>query len=494
MCLGILSLFACARQRQAKVTPEELRAHVAYLASDELAGRATGTPGIAKAEEYIADHFAAVGLRPLPSGDSFFVDYTIFSRSHTSEGTLLEVVAGDGPPVAGEAGIDFRPFPFSDQGYVEGELVFAGYGITAEKYDHDDYAGLDVVGKVVLILRYEPNEQDPESVFDGASMTSHAYFATKAENAEAHGAAGMLLFTTPLHHSSDEDLRLQHTYRLSPEELEMRPPGSDRNTFLAAQISMDFAQSIVAPAGATIADLQRAVDQGRSPADFDLHPLHLRMGIHLGEELQQTEARNVVGYLEGEQTDEVIVIGAHHDHLGSFAGAGDTIFNGADDNASGVAAVLELAEAFALRRSKPPRSMVFATFSGEEWYLLGSSAMVRHSQVPVESIAFMLNLDMIGRNPRQPIQVYGTSSSPGLGSLLERSNAETNLPLKIHTQPSMGSDHDAFRRKGIPYLFFFTDTHDDYHGVDDEADRLDYQRMASIAKLAERVLYSIDLQ
>jgi Zn-dependent M28 family amino/carboxypeptidase len=304
----------------------------------------------------------------------------------------------------------------------------------------------------------------------------------------------MLLVTTPLHHPADEDLRLNPAYRLSPEELDARPPGPGKKPLLAAHISQAFAERLVAPTGMKLTSIQRAVDEGRAPSTLNKQPVRVRLGLHLGDDLAEIEARNVVGYLEGELGDEYLVVGAHHDHLGSFAGSGDTIYNGADDNASGVAGVLELAEAFALRRSKPRLSIVFATFSGEEWYLLGSSAMVRDAYVPPGDVRLMLNLDMIGRNPSQLVNVYGTSSSPDLSGILERANQDIGLPLEIHSQTALGSDHDPFRRKGVPYLFFFTGPHDDYHGVDDEADRLDYARMEDIARLAAEVLQEADLQ
>jgi len=406
-------------------------------------------------------------------------------------GTTLAVTSSSAPVAAGKLGADFRPFDFSSTGTVNAELVFAGYGITAPEYAYDDYRGLDVRGKVVLILRYEPNENDPTSVFAGARHTSHAYFATKARNARAHGAIGMLLFTTPLAHGPEEDLRAAAAYRLHPGELE-KAGTEEGATFIALQVSQGFADMLARAAGATIRELQAAVDRGTSPAELGVRGLSITAAVARAGSPEPVRARDVVGYLRGARADRLVLVGAHHDHIGAFApaGAGDTIYNGADDNASGVAGVLELARAFGRRRAKPAQSLVFATFSGEEEYLLGSAALIESGLIAPSTISFMLNLDMIGRNPGGELQVFGTSGAADLRTVVEKANEPLELRLAFPTQlgDSLDSDQSVFRKAGVPSLFFHTGLHDDYHGLDDEADRLDYEHMRRVVELAYRVL------
>ncbi|MEZ4652161.1 MAG: M28 family peptidase [Candidatus Eisenbacteria bacterium] len=403
------------------ITSEDLRASVSYLASDRLGGRGTGEPGIALAEHYIAASFEEAGLVPVPGHDEFALTFSLYARAFDADRSRLRFVPPASEPVDSvsidpgvidaRAGEDFRPFAFSDQGELDAEIVFAGYGITAPDLDYDDYAGLDVEGKVVLVLRHEPRETDPASVFDGAVPSPHAFFLRKAENAEAHGARGMLLVTDPLHHRGPEDLRWTTPLYLDREEadaLGLAEAAPDSGTpFLAAQISGSLARQLLETAGGRPLDeIQRSIDESMEPEPVDLHHLRVRMRIARDDSVQTMAAHDIAGFLPGSDpdvADEWIVIGAHHDHLGRFAGTGDTIYNGADDNASGTAAVLALAEAFGRSPSRPRRSLVFVTFTAEERGLLGSYALVRQNLIDMDRVSFLLNIDMIGRNPDRPL-------------------------------------------------------------------------------------------
>jgi hypothetical protein len=492
--VAVALLGSCRPGGLRTITAPELEAHVAFLASDSLRGRLTGSPEIVRAEEYIAEAFRSFGLEPLSGNQDYYVDFTAWRVGYDPRATTVEVTGGTTPIAMAVLGVDYRPFDFSGVGSVDADLVFAGYGITAPEHDWDDYRDLDVRGKVVLLLRYEPNEDDPASPFDGARHTSHAYFATKIRNAQTHGALGMLLFTTPLTNPPEEDLRATQIYRLHPEELEEWDEGDA--SFLALQISQVYADKITRAGGAAIRDLQAAVDQGTSPAELGPAGLRVSVSVTRGGAPEAMAARNVAGYLRGQRTDEIVVVGAHHDHIGAFSapsgetGTADTIYNGADDNASGAAGVLELAQAFAALRTPPLRSMLFVTFSGEEQYLLGSAALLESGRLDPASVTFMLNLDMIGRNPGGNLQVYGTASGAGLVELMARVNQAPGLPLAYPREAGSGmdSDHSSFRVRGIPVLFFHTGPHDDYHGLDDEADRIDYAHMERVVELAYRVL------
>jgi hypothetical protein len=243
--------------------------------------------------------------------------------------------------------------------------------------------------------------------------------------------------------------------------------------------------------------LQIALDGGARPSALPpVEKIRVRVSVERSAEVERVSARNVVGYLPGsdpERRDEWIVIGGHHDHIGGYSGDGDTIYNGADDNASGTSGVLELAQAFAGAEQRPRRSLVFATFSAEERGLLGSRALVEQGAIPMDRVVFMLNLDMIGRNPRRAVDAVGDGYVRGLREIVEASNRKVELDLEFGgTSYTGNSDHDPFYERDVPFLFFFTGTHDDYHQLGDHADKLDYRRMQSIVRVAYGVVDRLD--
>jgi hypothetical protein len=468
-----------------------MRKHVEYLASDDMGGREAGRTTIGRAEEYIAAEMRKYGLRPLPGHEDLFVDIVLYSTEGDIETAIR--VEGAGKSRTGRIGRDVRPFGFSEDGERRAEVVFAGYGVTAAEYDHDDYDGLDVENKFVLVFRHEPRENDPDSNFDGTATTSHALFSTKAANAEEHGAAGMILVTDPLNHAPGDDLRVGG--RLSLEPPQAPPESKSDQAFLAVQVSREMADVLVRGSGQSLEDLQRAVDAGTMPADLGIGKASATIEVHRGSSAKEVSARNVVGYLEGNDPtlkDQWIMIGGHHDHIGSFEADGDSTFNGADDNASGVSGVLEIARVLASSAERPARSLVFATFTAEEKGLLGSRALAAEQLVELERVVFMLNLDMIGRNPGDPIDVYGDGYVRGLRQVVEAANETVGLSLEFGGARYVGnSDHDSFYRRDIPFMFFFTGTHPDYHQLGDHAEKLDYPRMERIVELGVGVVATL---
>lgn len=507
---SLLALGACSPP----VRPDELERHVKYIASDRLAGRELDSPGIAATERYIADRFRGYGLSPLPGKASFFHEFMLYREGVDAAATSLSLRVG-ALEVSGTAGRDFRPFPFSAQGEQSAPVVFAGYGITAPEYGYDDYRGLEVRGKLVLLLRHEPGGGDARSRFAGGAYSRHAYFLNKAQNARRHGALGMILVNDPLTAGQDEDFRLIGSFSLEPFPPAKREAGGD--DFLAVHVGAELAEAMIRETGLDLARLQKAVDGGRQPRDIPLGEVYadLRVGRAAGG---RVTARNVVGFLEGADPllkREWIVIGAHHDALGSYVGSGDTIYNGADDNASGVAGVLALARLFARKgawvgeswkplgsrgpigalaapRRPPARSLVFATFSAEEQGLFGSRVLAGELlRSGDHRVAFMFNLDMIGRNPDRPIEVFGDDAPEDVRRVVEQAAGES-LPLRFASSShESGSDHLSFSSRGVPFLFFFTGMHDDYHGPDDEADKLSYPRAAAVVDLVWKVVSSM---
>jgi hypothetical protein len=493
---AVPAAYPAAKRGETRLEPGDkqleriLSGHVRFLASDALGGREVGTEGIAEAERYIAGIFDSLGLDPLPGRKDYFLEFTLYRGGYDPESTSLEISA-DGTTLKARPGVDFRPFDFSATGTLQGRLIFAGYGITAPEYGYDDYRGLATEGKIVLLLRHEPQSPAGSDYFQGADLTRHSLFLTKVENAIAHGAAGMLLVTDPKSSTGAEDFRLEGPLSLEPGALSRYR--ADRQPIPALHISQPFAEKILATAGVSLVQLQGRLDRGTVPSQLELRGLDtgesttvtLRVAVERNPE--EVSARNTAAILPGSDPvlrDQWILIGAHHDHLGSFQGRGDTVFNGADDNASGTAGVLALARIFSQLDPAPSRSIVFTTFSAEEWGLLGSREMVV-SQIRTDRIVLMINLDMIGRNPEQPVQVMSSASSPELRDLVKAANREEQLPLRFPSGSEAAlSDFAPFREAGIPFLFFFTGIHEDYHGVDDEAERLSYSRLAELVKLA----------
>ncbi|MBT3272199.1 MAG: M28 family peptidase, partial [Spirochaetales bacterium] len=464
---------SCGDQGKTIIRGTELKDHVTFLASDTLNGRYLGTDGINAAEEYIAGWFADMGLSPLPEEENYFLEFELESWSFDEDLTFIKTSNGTQQAIPG---LDFRPFQFSDFGEVTGKVIFAGYGITAPEYSYDDYKDLDATGKIVLIMRHEPDESSNGDRFEGSTHSKHAEFKTKAENAKSHGATGMLLFTDPLHHAKSEDFRIRPAYYF--------PGGADAGTtpeiaekpFIAFHISQQTAGLLLR--GSDLSSLQKAVDSGTQAADNAIVYDNMVTLSYFPETAPTlVPVRNVAAYIPGtnpELADHWLLVGAHHDHIGSFVQEPgetyDTIFNGADDNASGVAGVLELAQQFAAAPAQRP--IAFITFSAEEEGLFGSRALKSLSLIDISQIDFALNLDMIGRNPDNPIMIYGDGFAEGLGDIAEEHATANDTRITLmgkRYQPF--SDFVIFHDSKIPYLMLFTGEHEDYHGTGDHSDR-----------------------
>ena len=484
------------------ITVEELQDHVEYLAGDGLSGRMFGTKGIAVAEDYIYRQLDRVSLATEPVFQEFRLYYPV------PTGTLP-----GSDPAAGNLGYVERlgrvfpilfdvahyPLPFSAAASAgKGQIVFAGYGISAPEYQYDDYEGLDVAGKIVLLLRYEPNMEDPDSVFKGTRHTTYAAFKTKIETAYRNGASGVLLINDPLYHPKDS--QAGPPYGFSPK------PDSDALTgpIPALHVSIEFIKAVFPDV--SFSGLQKALDAGQTPSALPALPAASAVfGVTPSTGWPGIPGRNVVLYVPSRRNrsndpgreEHIVVIGAHHDHLGGYRTStvvsdedeGDRIFNGADDNASGVAVVLELAGRFA--RGLEHTGLVFVSFSGEELGLFGSKAFMEENREYVSRTGGMLNFDMVGRNPDSPVLLQYS----GYGAFADAVTAIRKDGFSEKRYSGHGnalSDFLPFSEEGIPTAFFFTGLHDDYHTFDDEADRLDYDRMKSIADAGAQLLLSLD--
>jgi hypothetical protein len=474
------------------ITAEEAQVHVETLASDEFEGRESGTKGQRLAARYIATEFGKYGLQAAGDRDSY-QDFKITRTKLKRTELDLWVKGTRSPKTTLSPRSDFIPFSFTGEADITAPVVFAGYGITALEYGYDDYENLDVEDKIVLVFRHEPEEHDPDSRFAGTTLTEHAYFNEKAENAQAHGAIGMLLVTDPLggHQNSEPEGYWPSLY---PGRGSRRPWALMRNdalaNFPAAWVSVEVAKKLLSSSAKQLDELQELIDKTMRPRSFDLPKVKVRFQVDLEKEIRETQ--NVMALLEGSHPTlkkELVVVGAHYDHLGRRNGR---VFNGADDNASGIAGILEIAEAFSQATVKPLRSILFIAFAGEEMGLLGSEYYVENPVYDLDQTIFMLNLDMIGRNQDNEVTVVGSNRSPEVHLANMEANEELGFDFRYNGEKFFNrSDHANFAKHHIPIIFYNTEVHSDYHRISDTADKINPQKLARISKLAFLVTWKM---
>ncbi|MBI3278443.1 MAG: M28 family peptidase [Acidobacteria bacterium] len=445
---------------------------VKYLASEDLRGRGTGTPELDRAAKYIAQEFKNAGLRPLDR-HGYYQKFAVSTNS-TLGGNNRLAYRLKGERLELKLKKDFIPFNFSASARLSGDLVFAGYGITAREYNYDDYAGLDATGKIAVILRHEPQEFDAKSVFAGRVYTEHAQLFSKAVNAKMHGARAVL-FLNDIHNHSSEDALEKFSSVVGPTN-----PGIP-----FVHVKTEAVERWFQAAGKDLKVLHEAIDRDLTPQSFAFPP-GLQVEIETDVRRNSRRVSNVAAYLPGE-TPEYIVIGAHYDHLGlgeqfslapSLAG---TPHPGADDNASGTAAVLALARWFAAQ-PKPKRGILFVTFAGEELGLLGSSYYVNHPELPLDRAVAMINMDMIGRIRDGKVVVGGVGSGTSFRRILDELKPAAPFHFDFSDNAGYGSsDHTSFTSRQVPALFFFSGLHSDYHKPSDTWDKINAPAAARLA-------------
>ncbi len=474
--LIILLLFSCTGKRE--VTVRELREHVKYLSSDSLRGRLTGSAGDSLAAVYIRKELLSSGLIPL-TGDGF-QRFTVTKRVVAGKNNSLTI---NGTEYAPEK--DFMPLAFSSDGRVEAEVIFAGYGfnINADSINWNDYRDLKVKDKWVLILRNDPEPENSKSKY-----IPYSGDRDKALLAKDMGAAGVLLVSGPVSDKQDE------FDQLNTEGFSVGIP--------VLRVKREVASIILSKSGKTIENLEKNINSTKKPSGFDT-----KVSIKASAEIVRETAgtRNVVMLLPGEDENlknEYLIIGAHFDHLGmggpgSSSRAPDTIgvHHGADDNASGVSMMLELARKFALTKGSHKRSLICIAFSGEEEGLLGSKHFTDQPGIDLSKVNAMINLDMVGRlNDTSMLQISGVGTAAGLKELIYSKSDTSRIKLKLSEEGYGPSDHSSFYFKNIPVLFYFTGAHLDYHTPLDTWEKINYPGMVSISsevfKVSEEIANS----
>ena len=450
-------------------TPEELRDDVLALTGPGTEGRAVGTPGAAAARRYLISELEAAGARPLPGRDGLGIPFR-FIAGVEDRGSSLR--AGGHKRFGSD---QVKAFAFSETGEVRGELYFAGYGIRVPEsagISYDSYAGHDVRDKVVVVLRHFPDDVEDET---RSVLNRHADFRSKASAARDQGAAGMVVITGPGSEGAGE---------LAPDGFDISAPGSQG--ILAVSIDGAAGDRLFAGTGVSLAEVQRSLDAG----EVDAGSFPLPGFATLAVDLERTPASgaNVVGILpaaDGSLDPPYVAVGAHYDHLGMGGGGSlnphgpPAVHPGADDNASGTAAVLALARTVA--DSPLARPVLVGFWSGEESGLLGSRAFIRNDIRP-DQLAAYINLDMVGRLEENRLTVQAMGSSSVWPGIVERANVPGGFDLALSDDPYLPTDSSAFNSESVPTLNLFTGTHTDYHRPSDTADKLNYEGLARIAR------------
>ena len=457
------------------------RPHVQTLASDKFAGREAGSTGERLAADYIASELSRMGAKPLPGRGDMFVPFTFTAGSR--DGGSRAVVGS----TTFSTTKDVIALSFSDDGEVTGPVVFAGYGIVvpeAQNFGYDSYATLDVKDKIVVVLRYFPEDADQRT---RGILARYSDLRYKAMAARQRGAKALVVVTGP---------RSPNAGQTVPMSFDTALAGSG---IPAASVSGTVAAALFAGAPRTLQATQQELDSGNPHvAGFALEQITLSLKTSLVRETQT--GRNVVAYLPATTplaggAKPWVAVGAHYDHLGlgrngnSLAGKEDTgkPHVGADDNASGSAAVLAIAEALA-RQPVRRRHLLVALWSAEEIGLVGSTAFVNAQPVPVAQLAAYLNFDMVGRMQDNKLAVQATGTSPIWAGVLERANVAAGFDLSLQEDPYQPTDVATFNQAGVPSLNFTTGAHVDYHKPTDTADKINYEDLDRIASLATTVV------
>jgi aminopeptidase YwaD len=547
--LAALSLPAFAQRSAPQSGPsvERLRAHIEYLASDKLEGRRTGSAGAKLAAEYIAREFSRYGLRrsigydtagmSILEADSpkrYLQEFPYVANVELGENNLFYVNPGRADDLMNyRVNEDWMPLGFSSNRSIKSaEMIFAGYGISSAELKYDDYAVSPAKDRVAIVFAGTPDGDNPHGQF---ARAGGVHF--KAAAARAAGAQALLIIT------SEEKLSDDRLAGLSYDN-------AGEAGIPVLVISRNLAAKLLGAPNKGLSVYEKIADARQLEDGKDQrHIPGLRLDLSTNVIRRESPSTNVIGVLDGSDPtlkNEVIVIGAHYDHLGhggegSLAPREGAIHHGADDNASGTAGMLELARLFSSQKLRPRRTIVFMAFSGEEEGLLGSSYYVNHPIVPLANTVTMINMDMIGRMKDNKLIVGGVGTAPEWRQALAAANApermrvgiaptssaeasrpvqtvgrevpmgrevplvsgsngspvvslsfEKPIDLKLNEDGFGPSDHSSFYSKQVPVLFFWTGTHDDYHKPSDTADKINYADEARILSLVTRIVYEID--
>ena len=488
--LQILSAVALgtitATAQTAVTAPSKTRTHVQALASEKLEGRLAGSAGERLAADYLVQELTRIGARPLP-GRSDMLHTFEFTGGTKDAGSSMVVTKGSATPLLFITTQHVQALSFSDSAEASGPVVFAGYGLVvpdSQDFGYDSYVGLDVKDKVVVVLRYFPEDADQKT---RAILARYSDLRFKALAARQRGAKALVVVTGP---------RSPNAGATIPMTFDTALAGSG---IVAASVSGEAAQAIFAGVpDKTLEAVQKELDSGNPHvAGFAIPGITLKVIAKVQRETQT--GRNVVAYLPATSpTTGVerpwVALGAHYDHLGrgahgnSLAGKEEAgrIHTGADDNASGTAAVLAIADALAKQPRR--RNVVVGFWSAEEIGLIGSTAFINQPPIQISELAAYLNFDMVGRMVDNKLTVQATGTSPAWARILEQANVAAGFELVLQPDPYQPTDVATFNQAGVPSLSFFTSTHTDYHRPGDTADKINYEDLDRVVDFAAAIV------
>lgn len=492
-CAFSSSVLTAADNNNAAVL-ERVGGDIRYLASEELEGRAPGSAGLQKAADYMRDAFKEAGLTSGVADGSYYQPFEMsLDTKLVKEQAVLVLHGPDGQNFKLALGEDYQALAIGGSGKVKAEVVFAGYGIAAPELKYDDFAGADVAGKVLLVLRREPQQGNEKSAFDGKETTPYSYIRTKVKQATDQKAAAVLFVNDPYNTKGKKDELVPATGF-----------GSTGSGLPFAHVTQKRVNELLALTPVKTGDggelksveaIEKQIDEHYQPLTQVLPGWTAEIDFTFVE--TKAEVANVIGVLEGEGplANETVLIGAHYDHLG-FGPFGSrrpnpkALHPGADDNATGTAAVVELARRFGGREKKPARRMVFMGFTAEERGLVGSNHYVNAPIFPLEDTVAMINFDMIGRLREDKVIINGARSGKEFPALLDQANKNEGLQLD-KGGTLMGGDHFGFYQKGIPAVHFFTGLTPDYHTPDDTFEKINVPGVVKTIDFCEQFVDAV---
>ncbi len=468
---------------------KDLKTYMEYLASDAMRGRSTPSVELNEAAEYIAKEFRKFGLKPV--NDSYFQTVD-FCASDLNVSKCKLTITKNGQTEDFEIKTNYTPTFETGNGDVTSQVVFAGYGITSPEYNYDDYAGIDVKGKIVFILKHEPRENEDCKEFDGKKLSEYSLLEYKVKNAQKHGAAGVILATDPLNHlaiTAQGFIWKSLYFPKSPQKIFKICNMTNTEKQIPVVVVNDKVVSSLFGSVDSLKSIQQQIDKELKPNSFVLNDI-VSVKLSVSVDKEHFPSSNVIGIIEGKHPqlkNEYIVVGAHYDHIGvtTHPENNDSIMNGADDNASGTVGVMALAKAFSQSNVKPDRSILFILFTGEEKGLLGSEYYAANPIFPLDKTVAMINLDMIGRNDGNDVYVEGIKQNPELSKIAVNLISKAGLKQAFMDRDMyMQSDHYSFYKNGVSAIGFTSGLHPDYHQVGDNPDKINYDKLLKIIQLS----------
>ena len=514
---------------------------IKFLASDELEGRGVGTNGLNVAAQFIKSEFAKSGLAVDRVNGDAFQKFDLVTGSKLGESNSLQLIGPEGKVLDLKIGQDVEVGSFGGSGTFTGEVVFCGYAIESKDDNYNDFDGIDVEGKVLIVMRRNPRQGESRGPRGGSR---NADLRTKMTNIAAHKAAAVLFVNDPYAGKKAAETRRDNLAKagekvvtaaeefLAVEPTEAEKVSAARTKLAEAtnqvktlrqaaekadddplmkfgyasqtdnkslppafHIPIKTCNEMLAAIKIDLASLERSIDADYKPKSVVVTGWSAK-GVTTIEKVR-ADVSNVIGVIDGEGplAEETVVVGAHYDHVGrggqnSLAPGSSEIHNGADDNASGTVTMLELARRFGqkAKAKKPQRRIVFMAFTGEEMGLLGSARYCKEPVFPLESTVAMLNMDMVGRLKEEKLIVYGTGTSPRWEPELKQFNGENGFKFVFKPEGVGPSDHASFYLKKIPVLHFFTGEHVDYHKPTDDWDKINVEGVARVADLIEAMI------